>query len=206
MTAAAWDALHRDPRHRLEYPSEHVVRWLAGLERVDDFPLALDIGCGGGRHLAVMEKFGYSAVGCDPSTGRLDGSTQITRGDMRSLPFRSDSFALALAYGVFYYGTRADHEQAVAEMHRVLRPGGKAFVSVRTTYDWRFANTRRVNATTFALDLPGEPEHGMALDFLTEYEARTMYGRFSQVSLELTETTTRGGTRCDSDWLISLTK
>lgn len=197
-TPATWERLHRDARHALRYPSEHVVRFLASL---DCGGSAIDIGCGSGRHLPVLEEFGFDAIGCDRSRpAGLPTGYVVAAADMRQLPYSSGSFDVALAYGVFYYGTRADHRQAIAEMHRVLRPGGRAFVSIRTNRDWR--NQFTYGGVFHHVD---EPEDGMEMHFVTQYELPQLYGAFT--SLEVDETmTTRKGRGWDSDWLLTLTK
>ncbi len=174
------------------------MRWLAGLPR----GRALDIGCGGGRHAVVLRDMEFTASGCDAS-GIPPGVSGVTlrRCDMTALPYLDQSFDVALAYGVFYYGTRDEHRQAIAEMRRVMRPGGGGFVCIRTENDWRQRFTYNG-----VFHCHNEPEDGMPMHFLTEYEVQTMYGAFSEVRVELTETTRRGRTRCDSDWLIEVTK
>lgn len=205
-TASPWDALHQQARHRLEYPSEHVVRFLAGVELDPEdrrTPLALDIGCGSGRHTRLLSDFGYETHSCDVSaqavtaTKRLAYARSVKRAPMTTLPFADEKFDVAVAFGVFYYGLLADHAQAVMEMHRVLRPGGQGFVCVRTSNDWR--------ATTPDA-LKGEPEEGMLMHFLHEEDIAPLYAAFSEVAYELTETTTAARERTSSDWLISVTK
>src|SRR5262249_37648975 len=54
----------------------------------------------------------------------LDGS--FVHGDAESLPFEDAAFDLVYAHGVLHH--TPDIEAAIAELHRVLRPGGKAIV------------------------------------------------------------------------------
>lgn len=208
MTATAWDALHQQARHRLEYPSEHVVRFLAGVELDPDarhHALAVDIGCGSGRHAQLLTQFGFQTSACDVSDAAVKTTRKmwsfaprfVEQAPMTALPYGDDLFDVALAYGVFYYGTLSEHSQAVMEMHRVLRPGGQGFVCVRTTDDWR--------ATTPAA-LKGEPEDGMLMHFLYEEDIAPLYGVFSEVTYERTETTTGERTRTNSDWLLTVRK
>jgi SAM-dependent methyltransferase len=198
--------LHRDKRHRLTYPSEHVVRFLKNLDHLDP-GYALDIGCGVGRHLALLEAFGYRAFGVDSSWHAVkhaeavmadNRERRVWRGDMGNLGEhlnREDFFDVVLAYGVFYYGTRDDMAAAIAEMHRVMRPGGHGFVKTRSIHDWR------------ASGIPeGEPEHGMPMTFLAKDEIENVYAAFSTVTFEATATSTKGRERWNSDWLISLVK
>lgn len=153
---------------------------------------ALDIGCGAGRHLDLMDDFGLKTTGVDFSKNTRHGH----HGDMRALPFDSETFDLALAYGVFYYGSRSDMEQAIAEMHRVMRPGGHGFVCLRSPGDWR---------CQFGIE-EGDPEHGMEMTFVSGPEIPELFGAFSSVAFEWSEWSAKGRTHTNSDWLIQVTK
>jgi ubiquinone/menaquinone biosynthesis C-methylase UbiE len=72
---------------------------------------------------------------------------------MTDLPFESDVFDAAVAYGVFYYGTRAEMRKAIGELHRVLKPGGQAFVVLRTTDDYRYGKGEALEPDTFLLEI-----------------------------------------------------
>lgn len=195
-TFARWDELYQDKRHRLQYPSEHVVRWLFGLPSTGG--VALDIGCGWGRHSDVIEEKGFMYFGVDTAGARS------IRGDMRDLPWDDNTFDLALAYGVFYYGTPDDGRKAVQEMHRVLKPGGHAFACVRTIRDWRFIYGQPVAPQHVRMKTGDEA--GMDIHFLRETDIQERYGMFSRVSWELAEWTTLGRQHRNSDWLIAVTK
>lgn len=216
MTTTAvspWDALHQQARHRLEYPSEHVVRFLAGVELDPEghrTPRAVDIGCGSGRHSILAEQFGFKTYACDVSPDavyatrtRWDApAKRVVRAPMTELPYDDERFDVAIAYAVFYYGTVEEHRASVEEMRRVLRPGGRAFVCLRREDDWR---AKFIYNGVF--HCAGEPEDGMRMHFLTEYEVHTLYGgMFSELGCEFTETTTRNGGRRNADWLITVRK
>ncbi len=111
---ALWSDLHRDARYRPRWPSEHVVRWLS---RLDGHGLALDIGAGAGRHTKLLSEFGYTAVATDISLTGLrccylmdDGDTYMqhacAQATCDALPFKDESFDVALAYAVAYYSDR----------------------------------------------------------------------------------------------------
>ena len=195
---ALWKDLYRHPRHRLRYPSEHVVRWLSSLAPWDG--KALDIGCGFGRHIDLMADYGFTVAGVDVAAN----PTASYEGDMRDLPFDDETFDVGLAFGVFYYGTHQDHLQAIFELYRVLKPGGKALVVTRTFRDSRAKTGEWVDIHTERMT--GGDEAGMLINFMCEEDIDVAYGMFSEVSYELTETTRNGREWRDSDWLISVTK
>lgn len=89
----------------------------------------LDAGCGSGRHLLALREAGLRAVGCDLSAHLL--KTAATRGpvvrcDLRDLPFADGSFDLVASFftGFGYLERRSDDMELLAELVRVVAPGG----------------------------------------------------------------------------------
>jgi len=78
----------------------------------------LDLGCGSGRHRALIENRGYRWFGLD----RGETKSLTMRSDGESLPLRSGSMAAAVAWQMFEY--LESPEKAIAEIARVLDTGG----------------------------------------------------------------------------------
>jgi SAM-dependent methyltransferase len=94
----------------------------------------LDCGCGTGANVEVLARFG-TAVGFDLSPvgvriGRELGRTGLARASVVAVPFPSEAFDIVTSLDVLYSLDADDERAAVAEMHRVLRPGGHAIVNV----------------------------------------------------------------------------
>ena len=89
----------------------------------------LDVGCGVGHSYRLLEP--RETVGVDLDPGALEGQDRETVvADMRDLPFADGSFAGALSIHSIEHVP--DPERAVAEIARVIAPGGVAVVSRRT--------------------------------------------------------------------------
>lgn len=94
----------------------------------------LDIGSGTGANLRLMRQIGMEGVvGLDESETAIRfcaarGLGTVRRGDIRSLPFEEGSFDLVLATDVVEHVV--EHAEAVAEIRRVLKPGGHALLTV----------------------------------------------------------------------------
>lgn len=92
----------------------------------------LDLGCGQGRHLADLGRRGHTVIGVDLSApllalARRDGVDEpLVRADMRALPLATGAFGAVLslftAFG--YFGDARAHGPMLAEVARVLAPGG----------------------------------------------------------------------------------
>lgn len=91
----------------------------------------LDLACGAG-HLALdgATRFQCRAIGVDVSEGMLQQarrkgvSVDFLQGDAEHLPFAAETFDLAASgLGLMYF---PDTARALAEIRRVLRPGGRA--------------------------------------------------------------------------------
>ncbi len=97
-------------------------------------PRLLDCGCGTGVNLEILGRFG-EAHGCDITWlglhfARERGATRLARADVAHLPVPAGSFDVVASLDVLYCLDDADERRAVAEMYRVLTPGGAAVINV----------------------------------------------------------------------------
>ncbi|HWA67412.1 MAG TPA: class I SAM-dependent methyltransferase [Mycobacteriales bacterium] len=107
--------------------------------------ITLDAGCGSGRDLAWLRAQGIRAVGLDRSTGMLRLARRsvqgglLVRGDLRRLPFSAATFGGVWQCASLVHLSRPQTVMALAEVERVLTPGGVVFLSVATggEPEWR---------------------------------------------------------------------
>ena len=106
--------------------------------------IMLDLGCGEGRHIfGAMQKFpNLQCVGLDPHLESLDKSleglelfeslsnktTTFLSGSAYSLPFGDSTFDLVVCSEVLEH--LHEYRDAISEINRVLKPGGKFLASV----------------------------------------------------------------------------
>jgi SAM-dependent methyltransferase len=96
-----------------------------------DGAVLLDVPCGGGvafRHLRADQEVRYIAVDLDDdmldrARSRRRPQVEVIRADMRSLPLDDGSVDIALSYSGLHM--IPDPQRAVAELGRVVRPGGQ---------------------------------------------------------------------------------
>lgn len=86
----------------------------------------LDVGCGPGRDARLMAGAGRTVVGLDLSEAmlRLAQPTPVIKADMRHLPVGDGAAAGVWSQNALLHVPRQDAPAALAEMHRVLSPGG----------------------------------------------------------------------------------
>ena len=94
----------------------------------------VDVGCGSGVLMALLQQLGLPVVGVDVSPAQLSqGAGARVRADAAKLPFPDDSFGGVAALYMLYHVP--DPAAAIAECHRVLRPGGLFAACSPSRYD-----------------------------------------------------------------------
>ena len=94
----------------------------------------LDCGCGTGANVDLLGQFGR-AFGFDLTEtglqlGREAGRTRLARASVTAAPFPTSSFDLVTSFDVLYALEGPDERTALAEMYRLLKPGGFAIINV----------------------------------------------------------------------------
>ena len=113
---------------------DSIVEWL----NLNPENHILDLCCGTGRHSIALAKRGYRVTGLDLSETLLSHATTLSaglpvrfvHGDRRSLPFSDGMFDVVLnlftSFG--YFVEDRDNQRVLAEIHRVLKPGGRFLI------------------------------------------------------------------------------
>jgi tRNA (uracil-5-)-methyltransferase TRM9 len=113
----------------------------------------LNVGCGHGADFLPF-KDAFELYGVDFSPGMLRQAARYTakygfnahlvEGDARQLPYPDASFEWAVAAAVYHHlETGDDRLRALRELHRVLAPGGEAFITAWNRWQPRFWLRRR---------------------------------------------------------------
>ena len=100
----------------------------------------LDLGCGAGVLTELLLEDGFRPTACDLSQDMLElarsrlqrfptASFRLAQADVEHLPFEDAEFDIVLCLGVLGYIENTD--SAVAEIRRVIKPGGVLFTTVR---------------------------------------------------------------------------
>ena len=159
VTRPAWDGPAATTAERLA-GLERWHFWFVGRDRLvtnllrrfpPPAPL-VDVGCGTGRFAATLRVPGGIVVALDRELGGPPGGDAAgVRGDAERLPFADRSVGTILARDVLEH---LDDGVALADWHRVLRPGGlllllvPAWPSVWSHRDVRAGHRRRYTRRT----------------------------------------------------------
>jgi ubiquinone/menaquinone biosynthesis C-methylase UbiE len=129
----SWAELYDQQGNQLIELEQPIVR-----EMVDGLPagVALDAACGTGRHSAYLASRGHTVIGVDSSPAMLERARAKVPGgefhlaDLHDLPLPDDHVDLVVCALALMHVP--DIEPVLAELVRVLRPGGSLVIS-----DWR---------------------------------------------------------------------
>ena len=189
-----WNELFEDEQFRWKHLNEHVVAFAALLKDQDSRRI-LDLGCGAGRHTVFLAREGFETCGFDiAETGlaqtrewleREGLSADLKRGDIERIPWPDNSFDAVMSIYVIYHKPLAGMERAVAEIFRVLRPGGLALISLQSRRGYRYGAGKEIEPNSF---IPGVGADGEIVHHYSDLsEIQRLFARFLVRKVELEE-------------------
>lgn len=155
-----------------------------------DGQVALNIGCGAGSEALVLASNGAQCIAMDITMPAARAAEQLVKklggecvgiqGDSRFLPLEDGSVDLVYSSGVLHHSPSI--EKSVAEIHRVLRPGGKAFIMLYATWSVLFVQQRLMRSMGEAAWETGARKNPHTTTYSLS-ECRRLFSQFSISSL-----------------------
>jgi|Deesub1362A_J573_1020465.scaffolds.fasta_scaffold01078_10 ubiquinone/menaquinone biosynthesis C-methylase UbiE len=141
-----WDLIAESFDTTRRYPWKECLDFIKEIHGI-----AIDIGCGNARHLIPMAEKCKLAVGIDASIRMAEiaykkvkeaklKNVAVICGNACSLPFKDNFFDFALFIASLHnIKGRENRIKALEELKRILKPGGKALISVWSKWQdkWR---------------------------------------------------------------------
>jgi len=105
----------------------------------------LDLGCGSGRNLIYLAKKGFQIYGLDSAEKGIKiikqklkkdnlQSKLTTQSFFQTLPYKDSSFDIIISIQSLQHGTETQIKKTIKEIHRILKPNGKIFVTLCGRY------------------------------------------------------------------------
>lgn len=153
-----WDADYTTGRPRT-WPSEMFVSFM--MRTYGNLPRdqrkrinVLDVGCGAGGNLHFLDVEGFSATGLETSLAAVDLCTRsglsVLHRDILASGLPEGAWDVVVDVTCLQHFTEADHQKALREIHRLLKPGGKLF------------SYRLGAGTYYSAIFPGQPDVWLA--------------------------------------------
>lgn len=133
-----WDSIFTAKSMQCLTPTPQLLEIIPQLQTAGCRKL-LDAGCGVGRHISPLLAAGFLVWAVDTAatvlpilhrhleTGQLSDILPL-QGDLQALPFQAGAFDAVISINVINHGYTATFNRFIAELNRVLRPGGMIFV------------------------------------------------------------------------------
>jgi SAM-dependent methyltransferase len=141
LTKKGWNRAYKKGDKIWIKPQEDIPKILK-LFKKQGVKKILDLGCGTGRHLIYLAKRGFEVYGLDIAEDgikiaknwlkeeKLKANLKI--GDIyRKLPYPNDFFDAIICIKTLNHGKIEWIRRCIKEMHRILKPKGLLFVTVR---------------------------------------------------------------------------
>jgi tRNA (uracil-5-)-methyltransferase TRM9 len=107
----------------------------------------LNVGCAHGPDFLPFKE-GFELYGVDFSAEMLKFaekyakkfgfSVELALADVRKLPYPDESFDWAISVATYHHLGGGEHQAALKELKRVLKPGGEAFITVWNKWQPKF--------------------------------------------------------------------
>lgn len=154
----------------------------------------LDIGCGTGKYLKLLQSGGFKTDGIDSSktsvkmTKKILGdNSMVLCTNMFEFEIPKNKYDLIISIATIHHGTKEQVQNLVDKIHRAIVKNGKIFITVpdfENSKKWNtFKNREKVAEGTFA-PLLG-PEKGLPHSFYTKEGVEKLFSKFRDLQLNL---------------------
>jgi SAM-dependent methyltransferase len=202
------------------YPPEELVRFIArNFRTVPDRAQirVLEIGCGPGPNIWFLAREGYSVAGIDGSPTairqaderlRIEGlpsttpNVELKVGDFTQLPWPDGSFDAVVDIEALYANPMQKIRTAVAEVGRVLKPGGLFFGKMFADESTGSQSGAVIEPGTVSNPTSGPCAGNEVAHFFSREELPELFSDFSKLAIDQIHRTDGGGEVHIYEWLV----
>jgi len=188
-----WDSQWKEDKGRANWmkPEKSITQMLPfynenGVQKV------LDLGAGVGRHALYFAREGFDVDAMDGSIQGMEFledfcwkenlKISCLTGDFENLPMVDHSYDLVISWNVIYHGNLDTLYQAVAEIHRVLKPGGFFQGTLVSKDNHYYRVGTELDKDTWIAD--GEVDKNHPHCYLDENDTKTLFKDWEWIKLE----------------------
>jgi SAM-dependent methyltransferase len=157
---------------------------------------ALDIGCGTGKYLKLLQAGGFKSDGVDSSPTavemaqrELGPGAKISCADMFGYDIPENRYDLILSVSTIHHGTKEHVRGLLKNIHQTIVENGRIFITLpdlESSKKWNtFKEHQKLAEGTYA-PLSG-PEKGLPHSFYSQEETRELFSSFKNLQMDLDE-------------------
>jgi SAM-dependent methyltransferase len=205
-----WEEMYEAGRALNRYPWDVVVNFVHGYaprERPRQTVTIAEVGCGTASNLWFAAREGFTVAGIDGSAAAIEYARErfvaeelkgdLRIGDFAELPWPAEHFDLVIDRAALTHTSRSTASAAIAEVRRVLRPGGRfLFTPHGAGHDGVAFGVRGPDGLT--LDISEGPLAGMPQTYLYDLAGihAVLDGGWHLLSVQRVETVEKLPSNC----------
>jgi len=172
--------------HNPKYPDDrvvaHVIRFLRSSTVQPSNLTAIDIGCGVGRHVKLLDDLNFDAYGIDYADNVATVVTQqfpsikpdnIYHGDYRNYNF-SKKFDLILMWGTVFRCKKSQVIFNLLRLKELLNQNGQLILNFRSKNNWFYGLGEKIEEDSYFIDERGKEYAGYIYSFFEKSEIDEM--------------------------------
>ena len=173
---------------------------------IDNLKYALDIGCGTGKYLKLLQTKGVKTAGLDSSKTavkitrtELGDDSIIYCSNMYDFKIPQNRYDLIISISTIHHGTKTQIQTLINQIHQAIIDQGKIFITLpekTSSHRWSSFKDHQIIAPGTYTPLSG-PEKGLPHSFYTHTEIQQLFSQFKDLHIILDH---RGR------WVIQATK
>ncbi len=206
------------------YPAEELVRFIARNFRAapdKSSVQVLEIGCGPGSNIWYLAREGFTVAGIDGSPTAIRQAKErlaaeglphtmprvdLRVGDFTSLPWEDEVFDAVVDIAALYANPMAKITAAIAEIRRVLKPGGVFFGKMFGTLTTGSDSGEVLEPGTRSNPRTGPCAGNEVAHFFSREELADLFSGFCVLGVDQTHRTDCNGEIQIFEWLVSTRK